>query len=120
MTPRRQIVKATARAFRWREMLESGTYASIAEIASAEQINESYVSRVLRLTLLAPDMVKAVLNRRQPPEMTLATLMQRFPVGWKEQRAEFSPEVKYSHRAKSVRFRLRSCKHCPQHRPALR
>jgi hypothetical protein len=46
------MVKAIARAFRWREMLENGTYATIAEIAAAEKINESYVGRVMRLTLL--------------------------------------------------------------------
>lgn len=51
------MVKAIARAFRWREMLENGTCATIAEIADAEKINESYVGRVLRLTLLAPDIV---------------------------------------------------------------
>jgi hypothetical protein len=70
-------------------MLEDGTYATIAEIAAAEKINESYVGRVLRLTLLAPDMVDAVLNGRKPPEMTLAVLMRPFPVGWKEQRVKF-------------------------------
>src|SRR6202007_2465109 len=55
------MIKAIARAFRWREMLENGTHATIAEIASAEKINESYVGRVLRLTLLAPDIVEALL-----------------------------------------------------------
>ena len=59
------MVKAIARAFRWREMW-IGTHATIAEIAAAEKINESYVGRVLRLTLLAPDIVEAVLNGRQP------------------------------------------------------
>jgi hypothetical protein len=48
------LVKAIARAHRWREMLENGAQATIAEIAAAEKINESYVGRVLRLTLLAP------------------------------------------------------------------
>jgi hypothetical protein len=81
------MVKAIARAFRWREMLENGSHATIAEIAVAEKINESYVGRVLRLTLLAPDIVESVLNGRQPPEMTLAGLMRPFPVGWREQRA---------------------------------
>src|ERR1700720_1203839 len=75
------MVKAIARAFRWRKMLENGTHATIAEIAAAEKINESYVGRILRLTLLAPDIVEAVLNGRQPPEMTLAVLMRPFPVG---------------------------------------
>ena len=60
------MVKAIARAFRWRDMLESGEYATIREIADAEKINESYVGRVLRLTLLAPDIVEAILDGRQP------------------------------------------------------
>jgi hypothetical protein len=80
------MVKAVARASRWREMLENGTYASIAEIAAAKKINETYVGRVLRLTLLAPDIVEAILGGRQPAEMTLAGLMRRFPVVWREQR----------------------------------
>jgi hypothetical protein len=60
------MVKAIARAFRWREQLENGTHATIAEIAAAEKINESYVGRVLRLTLLAPD------TRRGDPAWTAA------------------------------------------------
>jgi hypothetical protein len=79
------MVKAIARAFRWREMLENGTHATITEIAAAEKINESYVGRVLRLTLLAPDIVEAILNGRQPIELTLAVLIRQFPVGWRRQ-----------------------------------
>jgi hypothetical protein len=64
--PRRHVnnamVKAIARAFRWREMLETGTHATIAEIAAAEKINESYVGRVLRLTLRGPDIIEAILG----------------------------------------------------------
>jgi tetratricopeptide (TPR) repeat protein len=56
-------------------MLENGTHATIAEIAATEKINESYVGRVLRLTLLAPDIVEAILDGHQPAEMTLAGLM---------------------------------------------
>jgi hypothetical protein len=82
------LVKAIARAFRWREQLENGTHATIAEIAAAEKINDSYVGRVLRLTLLAPDIVEAILGGRQPTEMTVAVLMKPFPVAWREQRAE--------------------------------
>ena len=81
------MVKAIARAFRWREMLESGKYATIREIAATEKINESYVGRVLRLTLLAPDIVEAILSGRQPAGLQLDVLMRRFPVGWREQRA---------------------------------
>ena len=83
------MVKAIARGFRWREMLESSTHATIAEIAATEKINESYVGRVLRLTLLAPDIAEAILNGRQPSGLQLDGLMRRFPVGWREQRATF-------------------------------
>jgi hypothetical protein len=79
------MVKAIARAFRWHEMPENGTHATIAEIAAAEKINESYIGRVLRLTLLAPDIVESILKGRQPAEMTLAVLMLPFPVEWREQ-----------------------------------
>ena len=77
--PRRRIddamVKAIARAFRWREMLENGTHATIAEIAAAETINESYVGRVLRLTLLALDIAEAILDGWLPAGVTLAVPM---------------------------------------------
>ena len=79
------LVKAVARAFRWRGMLESGRFGTINELAAAEKINSSYVSRVLRLTLLAPDIVKAILDGRQPEGMTLPVLMRPFPVEWKKQ-----------------------------------
>ena len=80
------LVKALARAFRWRRMLESGRYATIDELAKAEKINPSYVSRVLRLTLLAPDIVEAVLDGRQPEGMTLPGLMEPFTLYWGWQR----------------------------------
>ncbi len=60
------LIKAVARAFRWLRMLESGRFATITELAAAEKINASYVSRILRLTLLAPDVVEAILDGRQP------------------------------------------------------
>jgi hypothetical protein len=81
------MVKAIARAFRWRGMLESGEYATIREIATAEKINDAYVGRVLRLTLLAPELVEAILGGRQPAEITLASLFRRFPVEWDAQAA---------------------------------
>ena len=82
------MVKAIARAFRWREMRENGTYATIAEIASAEKINESYVGRVLRLILLAPDIVEAIVDGRQAAGLQLDRLMKPFPVGWLDQLPE--------------------------------
>jgi hypothetical protein len=72
-------------------MLESGEYATIREIAPAEKINETYVGRVLGLTLLAPDIVEAILNGRQPARLQLEDLLRRFPVSWREQREETMP-----------------------------
>jgi hypothetical protein len=83
------MVKAIARAFRWREMLETSTYATIAEIAAAEKINESYVGRVLQLTLLAPDIVEAILGGRQPAGLQLELLLRRFPVRWGSSKLRF-------------------------------
>ena len=73
------LVKALARAFRWRRLLESGIHATVEELAAAEKINPSYVSRVLRLTLLAPDIVAAISDGRQPESVTLVRLMNPFP-----------------------------------------
>src|SRR5215204_5906044 len=85
----RMLVKAFARAFRWRRLLEEGVYATTEELAAAEKINPSYVSRVLRLTLLAPDIVEAVLDGRHQPELTIARLFRPFPITWEEQRPLF-------------------------------
>jgi hypothetical protein len=83
------MIKAIARAFRWREMLESGEYATIREIAETEKINDSYISRVLRLTLLAPDIIEAVLRGHQPAGLRLTVSFQRFPVDWQLQHTVF-------------------------------
>lgn len=79
------LIKAVARAFRWRRMMEAGRFATIRDLAAAEKINSSYVSRVLRLTLLAPDIVEAILDGRQREGMTLPGLMEPFPVEWRRQ-----------------------------------
>ena len=84
------LIKALARAFRWRRMLETGRYATIDELAAAEKINDSYVSRVLRLTLLAPDIVEAILDGRQPAELKMATLMGGCPSCWHTQLIGFA------------------------------
>src|SRR4051794_13126094 len=76
------MVKALARAFRWRRMLEAGSYGTIDELAAAEKINSSYVSRLLRLTLLAPDIVETILDGRQPATLDLPALMKPFAVDW--------------------------------------
>ena len=87
--PRRtdsSLVKALARAFRWKRMLESGEFETIAELAEREGIAPSYMTRVLRLTQLAPDIIVTILDGTQGPELTLAKLMEPPPVGWDEQR----------------------------------
>ena len=88
MLPRRTdntLVKALARAFRWKRMLESGEFTTIAELAAREGIAPSYMTRVLRLALLAPDIVGEILDGQQGPGVTLARLMEPFPVEWEEQ-----------------------------------
>jgi len=79
------LVKALARAFRWKRMLDSGSFATIVELAEREGITLSYLTRILRLTLLAPDLVAAILDGRQGPEVTLARLMEPLPAEWTEQ-----------------------------------
>jgi hypothetical protein len=85
--PDNAMIKALARSFRWREMLEQGAHATITELARAERIDHGYVGRILRLTLLAPEIIEAILEGRQPSEISLAPLMRSFPVSWVEQRA---------------------------------
>src|SRR5688500_4951408 len=80
------LVKALARAHRWQRMLDEGRYASISEMAAAEKLDRGYLGRVLQLTLLAPDIVEAILNGRQPTNLGLPRLMEPVPVGWSEQR----------------------------------
>ena len=84
--PRQRIdnamVKALGRAFRWQKLLETSEYATIEEIAKAEKINTSYISRILRLTLLSPEIVEMILDGRQPTAMTLKSLQKGFPVCW--------------------------------------
>ena len=67
------LVQAIVRAHRWRELLETGKYDTAADLAKAEKVNDSYLSRVLRLTLLAPDIVEAILDGRQPRPLELNT-----------------------------------------------
>ena len=88
--PDNTLVKALARAFRWKRMLESSEYATVAELAESEGIAPSYMTRVLRLTLLAPDIVEAILDGKQGPEVTLAKVLEPFPLTWQHQALHFS------------------------------
>jgi hypothetical protein len=84
------LVKALARAFRWKRLLGSGSYASISEIAAAEKIDRGYVGSILRLTLLAPDIIEMILDGRQPEALGLPVLLKPFPMEWARQRASWS------------------------------
>ena len=83
--PDSAMIKALARAHRWKKLLESGAYATVDDLAKNEKINPSYVSRVLRLTLLAPAIVEAVLDGRQPADLQLDEILKPFPINWQEQ-----------------------------------
>jgi hypothetical protein len=87
------LVKAVVRAHRWRQMLESGEYASSAELAKAEKVNDSYLSRILRLTLIAPGIIEAILSKRQPSTLQLDDLFKPLPTAWALQySALFNPQ----------------------------
>jgi hypothetical protein len=86
------MVKALARAFRWQRMLDEGTCATIEELAKRERVNRGYMCSVLRLTLLAPDLVDTVLDGRQGPRMTLAQLLEGFELAWEDQRLELAAQ----------------------------
>jgi hypothetical protein len=80
------LVKALARAWRWQRMLDDGVYTSVSEIGDAENISESYVSRILRLALLAPDIVEAILVGTTDQALMLEKLERPLPLSWVEQR----------------------------------
>ena len=83
------VVKALARAHRWRGMLESNLFATVRDLAKAEKINEAYVCRVLRLTLLSPKITEAILSGRLPDAVNLAKLLKPFLIEWKRSEALF-------------------------------
>ena len=83
------LVKALARAFRWKRMLESGEFGTISDLAQHERIAALYLTRVFRLAFLAPEVVEAILDGRQPPSLSLEVLRDQLPVDWLEQRALF-------------------------------
>jgi hypothetical protein len=83
----RALLKALARAHRWQRLLEEVRFGTLAELAAAERISRSYVCRVLRLTLLAPEIVERILEGR--PTAGLAQFLKPFPVEWEKQRRQF-------------------------------
>jgi hypothetical protein len=87
------MVKALARAFRWRRLIEDGEFATITEIAAAEGLDHSYVGRIMRMTLVAPDIVEAIVEGRQPATLTLGAFSEPFPVEWNAQRSTLGLQI---------------------------
>jgi hypothetical protein len=83
------MIKVIARGFRWQRLLNEGAYATIEDMAAAEKINPSYISRVLRLAFLSPRIVQAVLDGRQPAWLTMKDLLDSFPLDWTLQEKKF-------------------------------
>ena len=88
-------MKALAWAWRWQRLLNRGVYASVSEIAEAERISKSYVSRVLRLALLAPDIVEAILAGTTGPAIGFEQLEAGVPASWDEQRVRLGNLLRY-------------------------
>jgi len=80
------LVKALARAFRYQRMLDDGRHASITEMAAAERLERGYLGSLLRLTLLAPDLIEAALDGMHPRDMQLASLIRSSSFSWEVQR----------------------------------
>ena len=83
------MIKVIARAFRWQRLLQDGAYCSIGELARAEKINPSYVSRLLRLAFLSPQIIETILAGKHPAHLTLKDLLTPFPIDWKIQERMF-------------------------------
>lgn len=86
------LVKALARAFRWKRLLDNGVFTSITEIAENEKLSFTYISRVLRLSTLAPDIVEAIVDGDQPRSLMLAELLDGVPPCWADQRSRWSSD----------------------------
>ena len=86
--PQEPLVTAIARACHWQELIDTGRYRTITELAEALQVDRGYVSRMLRLTLLAPDIVEAVVRGEEPSGLSLERLTKRLPLLWEIQRVQ--------------------------------
>lgn len=85
--PDQSFVAALVKAFQWQDLVDQGVYTSPKELAEKENIEVTHVYRVMRLTMLAPDIIEAVLEGTQPRTLTLQNIVRGFPISWKEQRA---------------------------------
>lgn len=88
-SPESSLRQALARAWQWQEQLESGEFSSISELAEASGVDASFARRVLRLTSLAPRLVEAIAEGRQPEGLTLRQLAKGIPLSWDEQLAKW-------------------------------
>jgi ParB-like chromosome segregation protein Spo0J len=79
------LAVALARAHYWQELLDQGHFASISDLAEALEVDRSYVGRILRLTLIAPEIVEAILRGEEPSGLSLAKLTSELPVFWSDQ-----------------------------------
>jgi hypothetical protein len=89
------LVKTLARAFRYQRMLNEGRYASISEMAAAERLERGYLGTLLRLTLLAPDIIEAILDGGQAERVTMPRLLEPLPPSWAEQRVQCGMSARY-------------------------
>ena len=90
------MIKVIARGFRWHRLLYDGTYATIEDLAAAEKINPSYVSRILRLAYLSPVVVQAILDGKHPAWLTMRHLLEPFPTDWKQQEKKLLAQAEES------------------------
>jgi len=89
--PRSPLVVALARAYRWQRMIDSGEVPGVEAIAAQHGVDRAYVSRILCLATLAPEIVDATLKGNEPSGMSVRKLMAgRLPVRWDEQRASWA------------------------------
>ena len=84
------MIRALVKAHRWRRRIESGKAKSITDLAAQENVTDAYVCRLLPLTCLAPDVIAAILDGRQPKGLKLAALLRGIPVAWEAQRRLWS------------------------------
>jgi len=88
--PQRPLVVALAKAFKWQKMMESSQVGSIKELARRNRVNPSYIARILRLATLAPDIVEAIVDGREPSGLSLRKLTGNLPLLWDEQQEQLS------------------------------
>ena len=87
LKPEQSFVNALVKAFQWQELTDRGVCASPKDVAKRENAEVTHVYRLMRLTMLAPDIIEAVLDGTQPRTLTLQNIVRGFPISWKEQRA---------------------------------